>query len=114
MKMDDNYKLLKNSIDEILEFLGASTVNPISVSNFCIKMGFSIEEKELMQIKFCKLASDTIEDGKTLKLEDCRKIIEEVHPSNLGVPYSDDVIIGFTRAYANIIPDLKELIKEWK
>lgn len=111
---DDNYTLLKSSIDEILIYLGASNSNPISVSNLCINMGFSLEEKELMQVKFCKLSSDIIESHGELKLRDCRNIVESIHPSELGTPYSDEIITGFTRGYANLIPDLKKLISDWR
>ena len=109
---NDDYLFLRDSINEILIYLGASNSNPISVSNLCMHMGISRKEKDLMQVKFCKLSSELSESKNKLKLEDCRSIIESVHSPNIEMPFSDEIILGFVNGFANLIPDLKDLITD--
>lgn len=63
-----------------------------------------------LQVKFCKLSSELNESKNKLKLKECRSIIESIHPSDINMPFSDEIILGLTNGFANLIPDLKELI----
>ncbi|WP_164473207.1 hypothetical protein [Clostridium sp. E02] len=110
--IENQIRLIREALGEITEYLGSTLRNPISVSQRCIDFGFSFDEKAKMQAAFCLLSDRLEEENKKLSIEDCRKIIEETHPSQLGRPYSDDLIVGFVKGYARMIPDLELLSKD--
>jgi hypothetical protein len=110
--IENQIRMIQDALGEISEYLGSTLRNPISVSKRCMDFGFSYEEKGKIQVKFCLLSDRLVEENKKLSIEDCRKIIEEVHPSQLGAPYSDDLIVGFVKGYARMIPDLELLSKD--
>jgi hypothetical protein len=108
--IENQIRMIQDALGEISEYLGSTLRNPISVSKRCMDFGFSLEEKEKIQVAFCLLSDRLVEENKKLSIEDCRKIIEEIHPPQ--APYSDDLIVGFVKGFARMIPDLELLSKD--
>lgn len=103
---DENfYKYLPDIIDELLLFLKSNNNNiPISMAYTCYSLGFSHEEYQKITLKLLKI----ICNEKDLSIDNCRKILEEVRPSDkYGIVYENESIQGIINTISLLIPQNK-------
>ncbi len=108
---EDEYKYIQNILNEILIYLGSTTNNPISFSFLCKVLGFSFEERLLLEMKLSKFCSERKGCEEKIDKNTVMHIIEEVCPSRKnGIEYTDEIIMGLLNSCSVIIPELKEII----
>jgi len=91
-----NDTLLLCALGEMAEALGHSNHNPVSLSLLCLQHGISFEEQGKIMVSFNQVLQNTASDN--LSVELFRKAMEENAP--IAKQFSDDVIIGFIKAFA--------------
>jgi hypothetical protein len=101
---DENfYKYLPDIIDEILLFLKSKNGNiPISMAYICYSLGFSHDEYRKVTLKLLKI----ICNEEKLSMDNCRRVLEEVRPSDkYGIVYDDESIQGIINIFSLHIPN---------
>ncbi len=101
---DENfYKYLPDIINEILLFLKNKNNNiPISMAYICYSLGFSHDEYRKVTLKLLKIICNEEE----LNSDNCRKVLEEVRPSDkYGIVYDDESIQGIINNFSLLIPN---------
>lgn len=92
--MDDT--LLLCALGEMAEALGHSNCNPVSVSLLCLQHGISFDEQGKIMVAFNRVLQNFKWDELSVQL--FRTAMEGEAP--IAKEFSDDVVIGFIKAFA--------------